>query len=758
MSYCKKLILICFVVLGQLLPLPAKAVGEGSGVGNRNRHAGKENFNKPTCSVERGFVGVVRKNGQLLLDIPYAILGRDLLLGARVVEVSSTANSSKLVAGQMLRNPILVRFAYDGNLVLLQKPNVDQIISSDDPMFEAFQRNNVVPVLQAFDVAGISDSSVVIDVTKFFQEDLPFVEPFSDKARPGKLEPKPSGIIDARAFEKNVEVRVRNHYTTNREPFLAVVQKSLVLLPEEVMRPRLFDERMNYYSDKKKLFSSSQQEVEQVEFIRRFRIEPKPNEEATHRGGQLVEPAKPIVFYVDNSFPQAWNSAIKKGIEDWNKAFEAIGFKNVLVAKDYPADDPDFDPNDMRYNCFKYAITENSNAMGLHWIDPRSGEIIQAEVLYFSNVTKLLHKWRFLQTAAVSPEARSMVLEDSTMQEIIRYSAAHEIGHCLGLTHNFRASFAYPVDSLRSATFTAKYGTTPSIMDYARFNYVAQPGDEGVNLLPPHLGEYDRFSIKVGYQPIYGASTCFDEYRTINRWFVESQDNPVFVHGRRSGMDIATDPARQSGDLGNDHVKASQYGIANLKVIAANLKAWMQPEERNFEYISGLYDDLMRENFNYISNAMANLGGVYTYHRVAGDGQSSAEAVPREEVVRTVDFIVGELKTQHTWLCTTSIKEFAPQSEAALYKYQKRVIENMVSPLVIANLYQFRDLKGMMGVADYLGLIRDRIEYLSRNNPFGQQYVAILRLALEDLKNKEKDSFYSSHLAGVIDHQLRKIK
>ena len=317
----------------------------------------------------------------------------------------------------------------------------------------------------------------------------------------------------------------------------------------------------------------------------------------------MVEPAKPIVFYVDNALPAKWKKYIKLGIEDWQPAFEAIGFKNAIVARDFPTDDPDFDPDDIRYSCFRYATTTVANAMGPSWTDPRSGEIIQASVYMYHDVLKLLHNWKFVQTAQVDPKARAAVFDEETMGASLRYVASHEIGHTLGLMHNMRASYSIPVDSLRSPAFTAKYGTTTSIMDYARNNYVAQPEDKNVRLIPPLLGVYDIFMIKLGYAPIYDAETPADEYATLNKWIQEKAGDPMYTYGEQQILGTL-DPASQSESLGDDAVKASRYGIKNLRYIMDHLVEWSAIENRPYDQTSELYYE---PNNDMVANLQANL-------------------------------------------------------------------------------------------------------------------------------------------------------
>ena len=301
------------------------------------------------------------------------------------------------------------------------------------------------------------------------------------------------------------------------EPYTVQVHRSFIVLPDEPMRMRLQDNRVGYFYSDRSLYTTKKIKSTITRLYiagvsnRKRKISNVASQE------NLSEPRQPIIFYVDSAFPDKWRDVVKQGIEDWNTAFEAAGFKNAIQARDYPKNDPDFDPDDMRYSCVKYAATTIANAMGPSFVDPRSGEILTADVIWYHNIVSLLHNWRFCQTAATDPRVRKPVFDDDVMRESMRYVASHEIGHTLGLMHNMGASFAYPVDSLRSPSFTQKYGTTPSIMDYARNNYIAQPGDfdRGVKLTPPILGVYDIYAIAWGYRLIPGANTPTEEAATL---------------------------------------------------------------------------------------------------------------------------------------------------------------------------------------------------------------------------------------------------
>jgi len=461
------------------------------------------------------------------------------------------------------------------------------------------------------------------------------------------------------------------------------------MLPEEPMQRRYFDKRVGWFARGQVDYGLDAQESKTVRFLDRWRLEVKEEDVEKFNNGELVEPKKPIIYYVDRATPKGWVPFIKQGIEDWQVAFEAAGFKNAILAKDPPSpeEDPEWSPEDVRYSVVRYLASPIPNANGPHVSDPRTGEILESDINWYHNVMTLLRNWFFVQTAAINPNARGVAFKEEVMGRLIRFVSSHEVGHTLGLPHNMGSSSAYPVDSLRSASFTKKYGTAPSIMDYARFNYIAQPGDEGVALMP-EIGIYDKYAIRWGYRPIMDKSDK-EEKETLDSWILAHSGDPLYRFGHQQSGDVV-DPSSQTEDLGDDAIKASTYGIENLKRITPKLIDWTAKKGKGYDDLSTLYGQVISQFNRYMGHVSNNLGGVYEQYKTYDQEGAVYTPVPKEHQKNCLLFVQKQLFQTPEWLIVPDIFNKIEYSGSVerIRSLQVKTLDNILSLGKLARLIE----------------------------------------------------------------------
>lgn len=615
--------------------------------------------------VSRGMFNVYAQDGKYYFEIPVSLLQRDMLVVNKLQRVPFELNDAGVNRGTNYETQ-MIRFEWNKEEKKIRVRQSRPLPESpeNDAITRSVRDNFISPLIADFklEACNADSTSVIIQINDIYDGSETSINNVFDNINLGTSAVKDlSRIMSIKAFPNNI-VATSELTTKVREGMSAVnvtveVSSSLVLLPEKPMMGRLDDPKVGYFTKDLLYFSDSQQKTEEKKYITRWRLEPKPENREAYLRGELVEPEKPIVFYIENSTPYRWRKYIKQGIEDWQVAFERAGFKNAIIAKELP-DSIAANADDINYSVVTYAASSKANAMGPSILDPRSGEILEADIMWWHNVISMVQEWITVQTGAIDPKARGTKLPDEMMGDAIRFVVCHEVGHSLGLRHNMMGSWTFPTDSLRSKSFTDKMNSTASsIMDYARYNYVAQPGD-GVTAVSPHIGPYDIFAIEYGYR-WYGLPTPEAE-KDVLYDFLNKHNGRLYKYSEAQDPRSAVDPRAQNEDLGDDPVRSSELGIANLKRIVPEIIKWTTTGEKGqtYEEASRLYYAVITQWNNYLYHVMANIGGIYIENTTVGDGVKTYTYVEKEKQEASLDFLLNEVLCYPRWLFDTEISDY----------------------------------------------------------------------------------------------------
>ncbi|HEY4290161.1 MAG TPA: zinc-dependent metalloprotease [Puia sp.] len=661
-------------------------------------------------------------------EIPDSILGRDILVSTRY---SKTAAGGGFYGGEQVNLQTINWVKGPSHTLFLKVLTIVSVATdSSQPIAQAVTNSNMNPIAAAFDIkaygksADSSSGTTVIDVTDFFKGDnqaVSLTPGIKRRFSLAAIAADRSYIENIHTYPINTEIRTVKTFTASPAPAApnaggrggagslpaaditgAVsieLNNSFLLLPKTPMRKRLFDARVGFFASQYTIYGDDQQRVEESRFIHHWRLEPKDEDIGKWKRGELVEPKKQIVYYIDPATPKKWRPFLIAGINDWQAAFEKAGFKNAIVGKEWPENDKTMSMEDARFSVIRYFASDIENAYGPNVADPRSGEILESHIGWYHNVMKLVHDWYMIQTAAVDPRARRMKFDDELMGDLIRFVSSHEVGHTLGLRHNMGSSSKTPVEKLRDKAWVEANGHTASIMDYARFNYVAQPEDNiSWKGLYPRIGDYDKWAILWGYKGIPGTKNEEEDKMILNKWVIDSlKSNPRLWFG---GEGQNPDPRAQTEDLGDNSVKASEYGIKNLKRILPNLPEWTKEEADQYDNLEEMYGQLVGQFSRYMGHVVKNVGGIQETFKSVEQPGDTYEVTPKTTQKEAVDFLNKQLFATPAWLLNKEIlnKFSNPGSAEQVATIQANVLKGLLSS---ARLFRMSVCTGRYGSAAY---------------------------------------------------------
>ncbi|TMI96085.1 MAG: zinc-dependent metalloprotease [Bacteroidetes bacterium] len=667
---------------------------------------------------KKGLFTIHQNGDKYFFEIPDSILGRELLLTTWLVKVPG---GSPKFGGEIM-NTRTIMFEKDrANKIALK--GISTLFQSDtsNAISKAVRNSNVDAVAFLFDVKarGAEGKTSVIDVTDFLQKENIYTQLSNEVKTTMSLTAMAADRSYVKSFASypiNAEIKMMRTYSASGvspkpapgRPAVAPLEAaklggavtleistSILLMPEKPMMARRFDARVGYFANYNIEYTDDQQRVDPKIFIIRYRLEPKAEDMERYKRGELVEPKVPIVYYVDPATPKQWRPYIIAGINDWNEAFKAAGFKNAIIGKEWPEDDTTMSLEDARYKIIRYFPSEVANAYGPNIHDPRSGEVLQSYVGWYHNVMTLLHDWYMVQASPNDPRARKMKFSDTLMGTLIRFVSSHEVGHTLGLRHNMGSSSMTPVEKLRDKKWVEAHGHTNSIMDYARFNYVAQPEDSiGEAGIMPRINDYDKWAIKWGYTYI-DAPNDIEDRKIVTKWIVDSlKANPRLWFG---GEGLNNDARCQSEDVGDNSMKASEYGIKNLKYVMAHLPEWTKEENNLYSSnLSGMYLQVLTQYLRYVRHVAMNIGSVYETWKTVEQPGDIYSSSPKAKQKEAVAFLQKEVFTTPTWLLDDNIlnKISSPVRASSASRIQTTALDLILNDRVLNTLLKMEERFG----------------------------------------------------------------
>ncbi|WP_343522747.1 zinc-dependent metalloprotease [Pedobacter sp.] len=685
-------------------------------------------------------------------EIPDSMINREMLVVTRLAKAPAGVKVGNQQYGGEELNEQVWKWERRGKQVYIRVPSYSTKADPNSDMYESVQNSNLAQILASFEIKAYNKDTtgVVIDVTDFYNGDVMAIGATDQIRKAYKVtmyDASRSYIDTVKTFPINIEVKTAKTYRSAESPtdssngaVTFEFNTSMLLLPKIPVKARIMDSRVGFFGQSQIDYGSNAQKAERTAYIHRWNLVPKDTN--AYKRGELVEPVKPIVIYIDPATPKKWVPFLIQGINDWQVAFEAAGFKNAIMGKEAPTpqQDPQFSVEDSRYSVVRYFASDIANAYGPHISDPRTGQILETHIGWYHNVMNLLRNWYFVQTAAINPEVRKAKFTDAQMGELIRFVSSHEIGHTLGLPHNFGSSYAYPVDSLRSKAFTDKHGTAPSIMDYARFNYIAQPGD-GVTKLHPQIGEYDKWVVKWGYSWIPGNKTAEQEKEILDQWTLKNAGNPLYFYGRQG---TSLDPRLQSEDLGDNAMKASTYGIANLKRILPNVEKWTYQKGKDYSDLKEIYTEIIGQFNRYMGHVATNVGGLSENFKTYEQSGPVYAYLPKAKQKEAVAFFNQQLFTTPLWLISN--EQLSKFDNGILLNRIKGVQTNTLANLLSASrIARLLDNETKNGAAKAYTLpelftdLRSSVFVAGRADAFKRNLQRAYVDRLQDLMTKENE-------------------